>query len=91
MVGKVRRKWSFALLRVEYDKVGAATYDGFLHTLDGGIKPLVVCLGVKILMTCFPARPLRSNCMLCSVYRACCCDGILFKCRGKSTSSHFVP
>ncbi|KAL0734764.1 hypothetical protein Bca4012_010974 [Brassica carinata] len=59
MVEKIRRKWSFALLRMECDKIGVAPYDGCLRTFVGGIKPFVVRLRVKILTTCFPARPLR--------------------------------
>ncbi|KAL0802336.1 hypothetical protein Bca101_057512 [Brassica carinata] len=30
MVEMVRRKWSFALVRMECDKIGAAPYDGCL-------------------------------------------------------------
>ena len=48
-----------ALLKVEHDKIGAAPYDGCLRTLVEGIKPYVVRIGVKVLMTSFPARPLR--------------------------------
>uniref|UniRef100_A0A0D2ZTH9 Uncharacterized protein n=1 Tax=Brassica oleracea var. oleracea TaxID=109376 RepID=A0A0D2ZTH9_BRAOL len=50
-----------ALLRVERDKIGAAPYDGCLRTLVEGIKPFVIRLGVKVLMTCFPVRPLWSS------------------------------
>uniref|UniRef100_A0A0D3DLD4 Uncharacterized protein n=1 Tax=Brassica oleracea var. oleracea TaxID=109376 RepID=A0A0D3DLD4_BRAOL len=39
------------LLRLECDKIGAAPYDGCLCTLVERIKPFVVRLGVKILMT----------------------------------------
>ena len=46
-----------ALLKVERDKIGAAPYDGCLCTLVEGIKPFVVCFGVKVLITSFPARP----------------------------------
>ncbi|KAL0722984.1 hypothetical protein Bca4012_037583 [Brassica carinata] len=90
MVEKVCRKWSFALLRMECDKIGAAPYDGCLRTFDGGIKPFVVCLGVKILMTCFPARPLWSSCMLCRDYGHVVADGILCEYRGRGTSCHLV-
>uniref|UniRef100_A0A0D3E4X6 Uncharacterized protein n=1 Tax=Brassica oleracea var. oleracea TaxID=109376 RepID=A0A0D3E4X6_BRAOL len=38
-----------ALLRVERDKIGAAPYDSCLRILVEGIKPCIVCLGVKIL------------------------------------------
>ena len=50
-----------ALLKVERDKIGAAPYDGCLRTLVEGIKPFIVRLGVKVLMTCFRVRPLRSR------------------------------
>ncbi|KAF2534429.1 hypothetical protein F2Q70_00030112 [Brassica cretica] len=50
-----------ALLKVECDKIGTALYDGCLCTLVEGIKPFVVRLGVKVRMTSFPARPLRSG------------------------------
>ena len=57
------------LLRVEGDKIGAAPCKGFLHTLVEGIKPFVVRLRVKVLITCFPIRPLRSSCVSCRDYR----------------------
>ena len=41
---------------MEHEKIGSAPYDGCLCTLVEGIKPFVVCFGVKVLMTCFPAR-----------------------------------
>ena len=50
-----------ALLRVERDKIRATPYDGCLRTLVERIKPFIVRLGVKVLMTYFPARPLRSS------------------------------
>ena len=50
-----------ALLKVERDKIGAASYDGCLRTLVEGIKPFVVRLGVKVLMTCFPASALQKK------------------------------
>ncbi|CAN6827737.1 unnamed protein product [Brassica oleracea var. botrytis] len=50
-----------ALLKVERDKIGVAPYDSCLRTLVEGIKPFVVRLGVKVCMTSFPARPLRSD------------------------------
>ncbi|KAF3525100.1 hypothetical protein F2Q69_00046220 [Brassica cretica] len=50
-----------ALLKVERDKIGAAPYDGCLRTLVEGMIPFVVRLGVKVRMTSFPARPLRSG------------------------------
>ncbi|WZZ44366.1 hypothetical protein YC2023_040625 [Brassica napus] len=76
-----------ALLRVERDKIGAATYDGCLRTLVEGIKPFVVRLGVKVLMTCFPAKPLRSSFHV-AVIRRVDADGILYGCRRKITSCH---
>lgn len=50
-----------ALLSVERDKIGAAPYYGCLRTLVEGIKPFVVRLGVKVLMTCFPASALQKK------------------------------
>ncbi|KAF3572654.1 hypothetical protein F2Q69_00059344 [Brassica cretica] len=78
-----------ALLKVERDKIGAAPYDGCLRTLVEGIKPFVVRLGVKVLMTSFPARPLRSS-LYVEVIRRVAADGILYGCRGKTTSCHLV-
>ena len=78
-----------ALLKVERDKIGAVPYDGCLRTLVEGIKPFVVRLGVKVLMTCFPARPLRSS-LYVEVIRHVAADGILYGCRGKTTSCHLV-
>ena len=78
-----------ALLKVERDKIGAAPYDGCLRTLVEGIKPFVVCFGVKVLMTCFPARPLRSS-LYVEVIRHVAADGILYRCRGKTTRCHLV-
>ncbi|KAL0667764.1 hypothetical protein Bca4012_030468 [Brassica carinata] len=49
-----------------------------------GIKPFVVRLGVKVLMTSFPARPLRSS-LYVEVIRRVAADGILYGCRGKTT------
>uniref|UniRef100_A0A0D3BVT1 Uncharacterized protein n=1 Tax=Brassica oleracea var. oleracea TaxID=109376 RepID=A0A0D3BVT1_BRAOL len=66
-----------ALLRMERDKIGAAPYDGYLRTLVEGIKPFVVLLGVKALMTCFPARPLRSS-LYVEVIMHVAADGILY-------------
>ncbi|WZZ86411.1 hypothetical protein YC2023_114990 [Brassica napus] len=43
----IGRQAHLALLRVERDKIGAAPYDGCLRILVEGIKPCVVCLGVK--------------------------------------------
>ena len=78
-----------ALLRVERDKIGAAPYDGCLRTLVEGIKPFVVRLGVKVRMTSFPARPLRSG-FYVEVIRRVAADGILYGCRRKTTSCHLV-
>ena len=78
-----------ALLRVERDNIGAAPYDGCLRTLVEGIKPFVVRLGVKVLMTYFPARPLRSG-FYVEVIRRVAADGILYGCRRKNTSCHLV-
>ena len=78
-----------ALLNVERDKIGAAPYDGCLRTLVEGIKPFVVRLGVKVLMTSFPARPLRSS-LYVEVIRHLAADGILYWCRGKTTSCHLI-
>ena len=78
-----------ALLKVENDKIGAAPYDGCLRTLVEGIKPFVVRLGVKVLMTCFPARPLRSS-FYVAVIRPVAADGILYQCKRKITSCHLV-
>ena len=78
-----------ALLRVERDKIGAAPYDGCLRTLVEGIKPFVVRLGVKVRMTSFPARPLRSS-FYVEVIRRVAADGILYGCRRKTTSCHLV-
>ena len=69
-----------ALLKVERDKIGAAPYDGCLRTLVEGIKPFVVHLVVKVLMTSFPARPLRSIFYI-EVIRRVAADGILYGCR----------
>ncbi|KAF3591452.1 hypothetical protein DY000_02022149 [Brassica cretica] len=66
-----------ALLRVERDKIWDAPYDRCLRTLVEGIKPFVVRLGVKVLMTCFPARPLRSS-LYVEVIRHVAADGILY-------------
>uniref|UniRef100_A0A0D3DKL5 Uncharacterized protein n=1 Tax=Brassica oleracea var. oleracea TaxID=109376 RepID=A0A0D3DKL5_BRAOL len=66
-----------ALLKLERDKIGAAPYDGCLRTLVDGIKPFVVRLGVKVLMTSFPARPLRSS-LYVEVIRRVAADGILY-------------
>ena len=78
-----------ALLRVECDKIGDVPYDDCLCTLVEGIKHFVVRLGVKVLMTCFPARPLRSS-LYVEVIRHVAADGILYGCRGKTTSCHLV-
>ena len=78
-----------ALLKVERDKFGAAPYDGCLRTLVEGIKPFVVRLGVKVCMTSFPVRPLRSG-FYVEVIRHVAADGILYGCRGKTTSCHLV-
>ena len=59
MVEKVRRKWSSR--SYESGMLQDWGYDGCLRTLVAGIKPFIVRLGVKILMTYFPARPLRSS------------------------------
>ncbi|KAF2589548.1 hypothetical protein F2Q70_00039394 [Brassica cretica] len=61
----------------ERDKIGAAPYDGCLRTLVEGIKPFVVRLGVKVRMTSFPARPLRSG-FYVEVIRRVAADGILY-------------
>ncbi|WZZ69908.1 hypothetical protein YC2023_081278 [Brassica napus] len=71
------------------EKIGAAPYDGCLRTLVEGIKPFVVRLGVKVLMTCFPARPLRSS-FYVAVFRRVAADGILYGCRRKTTSCHLT-
>uniref|UniRef100_A0A0D2ZQA8 Uncharacterized protein n=1 Tax=Brassica oleracea var. oleracea TaxID=109376 RepID=A0A0D2ZQA8_BRAOL len=68
-----------ALLKVELDKIGAAPYDGCLRTLVEGIKPFVVRLGVKVCMTSFPARPLRSG-FYVEVIRRVAAEGILYGC-----------
>ena len=78
-----------ALLKVERGKIGAAPYDGCLRTLVEGIKPFVVRLGVKVCMTSFPARPLRSG-FYVEVIRCVAADGILYGCRRKTTSCHLV-
>ena len=78
-----------ALLKVERDKIGAAPYDGCLRTLVEGIKPFVVRLGVKVLMTHFSARPLQSS-FYEAVIRRVAADGILYGCRRKTTSCHLV-
>ena len=78
-----------ALLKVERDKIGAAPYDGCIRTLVEGIKPFVVRLGVKVLMTCFPARPLRS-CFYVEVIWRVAANDILYGCRRKTTSCHLV-
>uniref|UniRef100_A0A0D3DL75 Uncharacterized protein n=1 Tax=Brassica oleracea var. oleracea TaxID=109376 RepID=A0A0D3DL75_BRAOL len=67
-----------ALLKVERDKIGAAPYDGCLRTLVEGIKPFVVRLGVKVLMTSFPARPLRSS-LFVEVIKYVAANGILYR------------
>ncbi|KAF3552913.1 hypothetical protein F2Q69_00013339 [Brassica cretica] len=59
------------------DKIGAAPYDGCLRILVEGIKPFVVRRRVKVLMTCFPARPLRSS-FYVEVIRRVAADGILY-------------
>ncbi|KAG5407913.1 hypothetical protein IGI04_014032 [Brassica rapa subsp. trilocularis] len=76
-----------ALLKVERDKIGAAPYDGCPRTLFEGIKPFVVRLGVKVLMTSFPVRPLWSS-FYVAVIRRVAADGILYGCRRKTTSCH---
>ncbi|WZZ77848.1 hypothetical protein YC2023_098420 [Brassica napus] len=48
--------------------------------------PFVVRLGVKVLMTSFPVGPLRSS-FYVAVIRRVAADGILYGCRGKTTSS----
>uniref|UniRef100_A0A0D3E8Y7 Uncharacterized protein n=1 Tax=Brassica oleracea var. oleracea TaxID=109376 RepID=A0A0D3E8Y7_BRAOL len=73
----------------ERDKIGAAPYDGCLRTLVEGIKPFVVRLGVKVLMTIFPARPLRSSLYVEDIRRVAA-DGILYGCRGKTTNCHLT-
>ncbi len=78
-----------ALQKVERNKIGAAPYEGFLRILVEGIKPFVVHLGVKVCMTSFPARPLRSG-FYVEVIRHVAADGILYGCRGKTTSCHLV-
>ena len=78
-----------ALLKVERDKIGAAPDDGCLRILVEGIKPFVVCLGVKVLMTSFPGRPLRFL-FYVEVIRRVVADGILYGCRRKTTSCHLV-
>ncbi|KAF3501018.1 hypothetical protein F2Q69_00043291 [Brassica cretica] len=78
-----------ALLKLERDKIGAAPYDGCLRTLVEGIKPFVVRLRVKVLMTSFSARPLRSS-LYVEVIRRVAADDILYGCRGKTTSSHLM-
>ena len=78
-----------ALLEVERVKIAAAPYDGCLRTLVEGIKPFVVRLGVKVLMTSFSARPLRSS-LYVEVIRRVAADGILYGCRRKTTSCHLV-
>ncbi|KAF2576360.1 hypothetical protein F2Q70_00002340 [Brassica cretica] len=62
------------------DKIGAAPYDGCLRTLVEGIKPFVVRLGVKVYMTSFPARPLRTG-FYVEVIKRVPADGILYGCR----------
>ena len=86
MVEKVSGKWSS---RSSKSKIGAAPYDGCLRTLVEGIKPFVVRLGVKVRMTSFPARPLRSG-FYVEVIRRVAADGILYGCRRKTTSCHLV-
>ncbi|KAL0706237.1 hypothetical protein Bca4012_072663 [Brassica carinata] len=49
------------LMRMECEKIGVVPYEGRLRTLVEGIKPFVFHPGVKVLMTCFPVRPLRSS------------------------------
>ena len=78
-----------ALLKVERDKIGASPYDSCLRTLVEGIKPFVVRLGVKVLMTSFPARLLRSS-LYVEIIRRVAADGILYGCRRKTTSCHLV-
>ena len=78
-----------ALLIVERDKIGAAPYDSYLRTLVEGIKHSVVRFGVKVLMTCFPARPLRSS-LYVEVIGHVADDGILYGCRRKTTSCHLI-
>ena len=78
-----------ALLKVEGNKIGAAPYDGCLRTLVEGIKPFVVRLGVNVCMTSFPARPLRSS-LFVEVIKYVAANGILYRCRGKTTSCHLV-
>ena len=63
--------------------------DGCLRTLVEGIKPFVVRLGVKVLMTSFPARPLQSS-LYVEIIRRVVADDILYGCRGKTTSCHLV-
>ena len=86
MVEKVYGKWSS---RSSKSKIGAAPYDGCLRTLVEGIKPFVVRLGVNVLITSFPARPLRSS-FYVEVFRSVAADGILYGCRRKTTSCHLV-
>ncbi|KAF2612568.1 hypothetical protein F2Q70_00011650 [Brassica cretica] len=71
------------------DKIGAAPYDGCLRTLVEGIKPFVVLLGVKVCMTSFPARPLRSG-FYVEVIRRVAADGILYGCRRKTTNARIL-
>ena len=72
----------FALLRVERDKIGAAPNDGYLRTLVEGIKPFVVRFGVKVLMTYFPARSLRSS-LFVEVIRHVAADGFYMGVEGR--------
>ncbi|WZZ59514.1 hypothetical protein YC2023_059621 [Brassica napus] len=74
---------------LERDKIGAAPYDGCLRTLVEGIKPFIVRLGVKVRMTSFPARPLRSS-FYVEVIRRVLADGILYGCRGKTTNARIL-
>ena len=51
----------FTLLKANCNKIRAVPCEGCLRTLVEGIKPFVVHLGVEILKTCFPVRPLLSS------------------------------
>uniref|UniRef100_A0A0D3BGX8 Uncharacterized protein n=1 Tax=Brassica oleracea var. oleracea TaxID=109376 RepID=A0A0D3BGX8_BRAOL len=87
--GSAMDRGLLVLLRVECDKIRATPYDGCLRTLVEGIKPFIVRLGVKVIMTCFPARPLLSS-LYVEVIRHVSAVGILYGCRGKTTSCHLV-
>ncbi|WZZ36518.1 hypothetical protein YC2023_019919 [Brassica napus] len=89
MVEKVCGKWSSRSSKSRRDKIWDAPYDGCLRTLVEGIKRFVVRLGVKVCMTSFPARPLRSG-FYVEVIRRVAADDILYGCRRKTTSCHLV-